>query len=438
MPPLSGWGSSAGAGSGTTSNAASEAKPAAASLLGVLRPSTSAVAGAASNVEGKPAGPNGSSAAAVAKPAWPLNATSLLEVLRLSASAGRVAVDASNGEAKSARAKGSSAAALDKLASPSSATSLLTVLRPSVSTMGVPGPNVDANSAGAKVASAASVVKSGSGRRASSPRPSAGGGVTCHALRKGSGDDESGKASSITAARLRGCADCSKRTAAPGVPTEAAEAHGPPTIAPKPAKFAQRDPGQSASGSMRHLSRPATSASVPALSSPSAPPASDAEPHPLLPFAEQSACTPASASAGTTPVRPSSGIALDDHSEVTSRPHVPQDTLRAESSASATSGSSSELLPAGARREEDGMAGGTLAPPIRHFFRCRLPYGMTEAYKFSNAMQARARESNLEFYSQRSRLSRFHNVPIAAHARSPPLAQRAAARSCRPLVRIAH
>eukprot|EP00962_Isochrysis_galbana_P057910 scaffold30512_cov107-Isochrysis_galbana.AAC.2 len=73
-------------------------------------------------------------------------------------------------------------------------------------------------------------------------------------------------------------------------------------------------------------------------------------------------------------------------------------------------------------------------------FRCRLPYGMTEAYKFSNAKKARASESNLEFYSQRSRLSRFsfHNVPITAHARSPSLAQRAAVRSCRPLGRIAH
>jgi len=74
------------------------------------------------------------------------------------------------------------------------------------------------------------------------------------------------------------------------------------------------------------------------------------------------------------------------------------------------------------------------APPPPRIISRRLPYGMAEAYKFSNAKQGRASESNLEFYSQRSLLSRFHNVPIAAaHARSPSLAQRAAARSCRPL-----
>eukprot|EP00962_Isochrysis_galbana_P057699 scaffold30172_cov101-Isochrysis_galbana.AAC.1 len=56
-----------------------------------------------------------------------------------------------------------------------------------------------------------------------------------------------------------------------------------------------------------------------------------------------------------------------------------------------------------------------------------LLYGMIEAYKFSNAKQARASESNLEFYSQRSRLSRSTTSPIAAHARSPSLAQSAAA-----------
>eukprot|EP00962_Isochrysis_galbana_P001877 scaffold483_cov107-Isochrysis_galbana.AAC.11 len=71
-------------------------------------------------------------------------------------------------------------------------------------------------------------------------------------------------------------------------------------------------------------------------------------------------------------------------------------------------------------------------------FRCRPPYGMTEAYKFSNARQARASESNLRILFSTLPPFRFTTASVAAHARSPLLAQRAAARSCRPSGRIAH
>eukprot|EP00962_Isochrysis_galbana_P037472 scaffold13123_cov112-Isochrysis_galbana.AAC.5 len=47
-----------------------------------------------------------------------------------------------------------------------------------------------------------------------------------------------------------------------------------------------------------------------------------------------------------------------------------------------------------------------------HFFRCRPPYGMTEAYKFSNARQARASESNLRIL--------FSTLPPVPVPQRPP------------------
>eukprot|EP00962_Isochrysis_galbana_P010172 scaffold2818_cov141-Isochrysis_galbana.AAC.3 len=56
---------------------------------------------------------------------------------------------------------------------------------------------------------------------------------------------------------------------------------------------------------------------------------------------------------------------------------------------------------------------------------------MTEAYKFSNARQARASESNIRILFSTLPPSRSTTASVAAHARSPSLAQRAAARPCR-------
>eukprot|EP00966_Prymnesium_polylepis_P055528 1284094-Prymnesium_polylepis.1 len=56
---------------------------------------------------------------------------------------------------------------------------------------------------------------------------------------------------------------------------------------------------------------------------------------------------------------------------------------------------------------------------------------MTEAYKFSNARQARASESNLRILFSTLPPFRSTTASVAAHARSPSLAQRAAARPCR-------
>eukprot|EP00962_Isochrysis_galbana_P009679 scaffold2700_cov123-Isochrysis_galbana.AAC.4 len=63
---------------------------------------------------------------------------------------------------------------------------------------------------------------------------------------------------------------------------------------------------------------------------------------------------------------------------------------------------------------------------------------MTEAYKFSNARQARASESNLRILFSTLPPFRSTTASVAAHARSPSLAQRAAARPCRPSERIEH
>eukprot|EP00962_Isochrysis_galbana_P026880 scaffold8396_cov127-Isochrysis_galbana.AAC.4 len=63
---------------------------------------------------------------------------------------------------------------------------------------------------------------------------------------------------------------------------------------------------------------------------------------------------------------------------------------------------------------------------------------MTEAYKFSNARQARASESNLRILFSTLPPFRFTTASVAAHARSPSLAQRAAARPCRPSELIEH
>eukprot|EP00962_Isochrysis_galbana_P042763 scaffold16068_cov113-Isochrysis_galbana.AAC.5 len=92
-------------------------------------------------------------------------------------------------------------------------------------------------------------------------------------------------------------------------------------------------------------------------------------------------------------------------------------------------------------RRRQGGAGRTRCPArgaqgtrIRSFvqkFRCRPPYGMTEAYKFSNARQARASESNLRILFSTLPPFRSTTASVAAHARSPSLAQRAAARPCR-------
>eukprot|EP00962_Isochrysis_galbana_P028592 scaffold9053_cov86-Isochrysis_galbana.AAC.1 len=63
---------------------------------------------------------------------------------------------------------------------------------------------------------------------------------------------------------------------------------------------------------------------------------------------------------------------------------------------------------------------------------------MTEAYKFSNARQARASESNLRILFSTLPPFRSTTASVAAHARSPSLAQRAAARPCRPSEMIEH